>query len=178
MEHVRFMPWIGSKYESGNRFGKRVLVLGESHYGDSSDANEDFTTFIVHKYGLPIGGGGFFAKVVKVLLQKDATIWLTAEERAETWEHVAFYNYIQAFVGDGARQRPTHEMWLAAERPFMEVVAALRPHLILALGKELERRMPALPAEITVCNIQHPSTGFSYAKWNPRFAEALAMARA
>jgi uracil-DNA glycosylase len=120
---------------------------------------------------MPLGGAPFFAKTVKVLLQMDAAVWLTAEDRAETWEHVAFYNYVQEIVGDGPGQRPTHEMWLAAERPFLEVVEALRPQVVLALGRELQRRMPALPADVTVCHIQHPSTAFSYAKWNPRFAE-------
>jgi len=178
MEHVRFTPWIGSKYAAGNRFGLRVLVLGESHYGDPQADNTGITPFVVRNYGMPLGGGPFFAKTVKVLLQMDGTVGLTAKDRAETWEHVAFYNYIQEIVGDGPRQRPTHEMWLAAERPFLEVVEALRPNVVLALGRELERRMPALPAEIAVCSIQHPSTAFSYARWNPRFADALAVARA
>ena len=137
MDHVRFRPWIGNKYEAGNRFGKRVLVLGESHYGDWVDANEDFTTFIMRRYGMPVGGGAFFAKVVKVLLQMDVTDGLTAKDRAETWQHVAFYNYVQELVGDEARQRPTNAMWIEAERPFLEVVDALRPHVILALGNEL-----------------------------------------
>ena len=32
MEHVYFKPWRGDNYQSGHRFGKRVLVLGEAHY--------------------------------------------------------------------------------------------------------------------------------------------------
>lgn len=177
MEHVRFKPWIGSNFAATNRFGLRVLVLGESHYGDPQADNTDITPFVVRTYGMPVGGAQFFAKTVKVLLQMDSNVWLTAKDRAEIWEDVAFYNYVQEIVGDGPRQRPTNEMWIAAERPFLEVVDALRPHVVLALGRELERRMPALPSEIAVCNIQHPSTAFSYPRWNPRFADALAVAR-
>ena len=31
MEHVFFKPWVGKDYESGGIFGKKILVLGESH---------------------------------------------------------------------------------------------------------------------------------------------------
>ena len=29
---VFFHPWVGSDYFSGGIFGKRIMVLGESHY--------------------------------------------------------------------------------------------------------------------------------------------------
>ena len=31
-ERVTFHPWVGERYWTGNRFGIRLLVLGESHY--------------------------------------------------------------------------------------------------------------------------------------------------
>ena len=172
MEHINFKPWIGSKYATTNAFGKRILVLGESHYGNPYAATTDFTSDVVREYGQRTRYA-FFTKVAKVLLQKDKSAWLSDVQRSEVWEHVAFYNYIQELVGDYSRQRPTYEMWLAAERPFLEVIAQLRPHLVLVLGTELARWIPALPAEITVCTIQHPSTGFDYTIWNPRFADAM-----
>ena len=32
MDKVNFRPWIGADYETGGIFGKKILVLGESHY--------------------------------------------------------------------------------------------------------------------------------------------------
>ena len=31
---VTFLPYIGSHYSSGGMFRRRVMVLGDSHYGD------------------------------------------------------------------------------------------------------------------------------------------------
>ena len=32
MEYVNFRPWIGKTYYTTGYEGKRILVLGESHY--------------------------------------------------------------------------------------------------------------------------------------------------
>ena len=32
MNGLFFRPWVGSAYSSGGIFGKRVMILGESHY--------------------------------------------------------------------------------------------------------------------------------------------------
>lgn len=33
---VKFQPWVGDHYHS-SRYGVRVMVLGESHYGEPED---------------------------------------------------------------------------------------------------------------------------------------------
>jgi len=38
---IFFQPWVGSDYNTGGVFGKKVLVLGESHYGDAPDQTDD-----------------------------------------------------------------------------------------------------------------------------------------
>jgi hypothetical protein len=55
--------------------------------------------------------------------------------------------------------------------------ATLNPHMILVLGIELGSNIPAIPNGIEICVIQHPSTGFSYKRWNGAFLEALERAR-
>lgn len=32
MKNVKFKPWVGKDYHDGNEFGKKILVIGESHY--------------------------------------------------------------------------------------------------------------------------------------------------
>lgn len=172
MNKIIFEPWIGSRYESENHFGRRVLVLGESHYGGASETRLTFTKEIIKKLGKD-ERCAFFTKVSKVLLDFDADRYISDSERSEIWEDVAFYNYIPGFVSEDARVRPSIEQWESAVLPFKQVVDILRPQLILVLGKELGTKIPRVDPSITVCVIQHPSTGFSYDAWNPVFKKAL-----
>lgn len=177
MSDIVFEPWIGSKYFSDNHFGLRVLVLGESHYGDVSETRSTVTTEVVRLLAQN-ERHPFFTKVSKVLLGLDGSTWLDNHARGEIWEHVAFYNYIQGFVGDDSRIRPSSDLWTFSKQPFLDVVQKLSPMVILVLGKELGSHIPKLSDNIEVCCIQHPSTGFIYNKWNPLFFEAIKRAKA
>jgi hypothetical protein len=177
MSNIVFEPWIGSRYKHNNRFGVRILVLGESHYGEETETRPTATTDVVRRYAqrerYP-----FFTKVSKVLLGLDSETWLDNRARGDVWEDIAFYNYIQGFVSEDSRVRPSAEMWSAAKAPFLQMLKDLDPNVVLVLGKELGAHLPPIPERIEVCCIQHPSTGFSYAKWNPLFSEAVRRARA
>ena len=176
MKNVVFKPWIGSNFES-SKLGSRVLVVGESHYGEEGSEHDGFTADVVKACGqtdrLP-----FFTKIAKTLLNYDSSNYLDDQERADIWEQVAFYNYIQKFVGDTARIRPTNEMWEAAEHPFLEVVQSLKPEVIIVLGKTLAEYLPSVSDDIAVCYLQHPSSGgYSYAVNNPLVLKALSGAK-
>lgn len=183
---VVFDPWVGSKYESSDLFGVRVLVLGESHYGKPSELCTAFTTDVVRRWA-QAHRDSFFTKVSKVLLGLDENTWLAPEPRAEIWEHVAFYNYVQELVGDRARRRPTAQMWTAAAPPFLGILRELNPDAVLVLGKALEQNLPAdFPQQIAKARIYHPSSGvnprtrepyFNHKTANPIFAELIATAR-
>lgn len=177
MSGIIFEPWIGSRYADDNRFGVRLLVLGESHYGPEQETRSTITSEVVREWA-KTKRHPFFTKVAKVLLGLDGNSWLDDTSRSEVWEHVAFYNYIQGFVSDDSRVRPTYQMWSDSRRPFLHVLSELRPNVVLVLGKELATNLPAFPGGIEVCHIQHPSTGFDYKKWNPLFADAIQRARA
>ncbi len=176
MEEVVFKPWVGSKYYQDNQFGLRVLVLGESHYHDGP-VNPEFTIGVVKKLAQS-ERHPFFTKTAAVLLKKESATWLSDTERAEVWEHVAFYNYIQSFVGGTSRIRPTEEMWLAAQKPFLSVIKELNPAVVLVLGFSLWSRLSQpLPEGPEFCMIKHPSTGFRYQEWTPKFIKALIQAK-
>ena len=91
MSGVVFDPWIGSKYFGENHFGLRVLVLGESHYGDVLESRPTVTTEVVRLLAQN-ERHVFFTKVSKVLLGLDGNTWLDNQQRGEIWEHIAFYN--------------------------------------------------------------------------------------
>ncbi|SHO23031.1 Putative uncharacterized protein [Moritella viscosa] len=162
MGNIVFKPWIGSNYTS-NKFGARILVLGESHYGSPEDEYEDYTVDVVKMWGQE-NRLAFFTKIAKTLLNYDSSNYLNEHERHTLWENVSFYNYVQAIVGEGARIRPSDEMWKKSEVAFQEVIERLDPQIIIVLGMELAENLPKIPEGIEVCFLNHPSSGgYSYA---------------
>lgn len=151
------------------------MILGESHYADEGEAGQDFTQHVVttHAYraGVP-----FFSKLTAVL--RGDTSYPTDAERFDTWQHVAFYNFVQEIVGDGSRIAPTREAWEAAHAPFFDVVRELEPDVILVLGNRLWEEVPNLPPEYPVewCSITHPSGGVAYDPSIAALARSIAKA--
>ena len=167
-----FKPWVGNKYWSDGLKGVRVLILGESHYGDEGTHNPDFTKEVVKEWGQE-KRNRFFTVVQKLVLGQGAGP-VSDEQRSDFWEHVAFYNFVQSLVGTGPRERPTQEMWAAAKAPFLSTVSELKPQVLVVLGFELADNLPVLPSEVRVCTVQHPSSnGFSYEQWQPEILAAL-----
>lgn len=157
---VNFLPFVGEKYHN-SRYGVRLLVLGESHYGVDADSGPDFTQKVIRDCAY-VSGFAFFSKLTNVL--RGRTDWPTDEDRRETWQHVAFYNFVQEFVGEESRIQPIKAMWRAAQAPFLNVVRELEPDVILVLGSRLWDNVDELPPAFPVewCSITHPSGGMAY----------------
>jgi hypothetical protein len=142
---IAFQPWRDQdRYESGFK-GHRILVLGESHYHSCEDdpaCREETDETVRTAYHSQMT-----YKVVDWWKDKPHRSPLSyrvpklfGEDQKEVfWPKVAFYNYVQEFVGPAARVRPSEELW--AERrnaqAFQEVLDTLRPDRILVLGKKL-----------------------------------------
>lgn len=172
MSQILFKPWVGSCYLKHN-LGARILILGESHYGDPGDEHENFTIDVVKLWGqekrLP-----FFTKISKTVLNYGASDFLSDQDRFDFWENVAFYNYVQAIVGEGPRDRPSCAMWEKSESALQEVIENLAPQVIIVLGKELAENLPHIPEEIEICYLNHPSSGgYSYDVNNPLVLRAI-----
>jgi hypothetical protein len=58
----------------------------------------------------------------------------TTDERIEFWDSVAFYNYIQEFVGSAPRQAHSYGLWERSHPAFAEVMLRLKPQLVLVIG--------------------------------------------
>jgi len=134
MQEPFFKPWVGEDYRSQV---PKTLVLGESHYGISESYTPEFTQYVVKDWALcQRGSSPYFTKIAKILLSKPYE-WISLEEKYKLWNRVAFYNYVQQFVGDRPRMRPTPEMWLEAEEALDYVIAQLTPDIVIVTGKEL-----------------------------------------
>lgn len=172
-----FEPWEGSKYRSGGLEGVRVLILGESHYGDVGTESAACTIETVKDLGQE-RRNRFFTVTQKLVSGINPEEWVPDKTRVEFWESVAFYNYVQSFPGDKSRMRPTQEMWANAATPLLKTLQELRPQVMVVLGLELQSHLPEIPSGIRVCNVPHPSSrGFQYERWQPVVKTAISAAR-
>ena len=154
MSHINFRPWIGKNYQSTGYKGKRILVLGESHYchelkkggichslctkekmqSDCFSLTEDVINDFVYSY-CGIGDKQYeqtFLCFERAVIGKEAT----QEEREEFWEGVVFYNYIQ-FAQDGPRRPIKSEYRAESELAFKELLEEYMPDYIIVWGARL-----------------------------------------
>ena len=173
---MRFHPWIGQHYDGENRFGVRVLVLGESHYGPDGTERQDETERVVTWYTQGGARHLFFTKVANVLRRQRG--WIDDGELAAVFHEIAFYNFVQTFAGDGPRDHPTFRQWVDAQAPFKTVLDELRPDAVLVLGLELSYHILDWPKDVEHTVIGHPaSSRLSYADAIPKFQCLVERAR-
>ena len=145
---IVFEPWIGKHYAAGID-GKRLLILGESHYHscEQDKGCQDVVTQEGHHRELTRSVVSYWKDNPHSSPVSSRTPALFDMAKAEFWERVAFYNYLQSFAGEKARMRPKAEQWdqLASQRAFQEVLARLRPGRIVVLGKSTWAGLPSSP---------------------------------
>lgn len=145
-QHVFFLPWVGSDYQTGGIFDKKILVLGESHYcGGCSQCGLQYTpadkvadcecsqmTNWTVNYILSGGVDKWtptYRKFEKSLVNRDTTI----EESNLIWNSLAFMNYLQVSVDD-SRQAGSLEDYHNGALAFLEVIEDLKPDLVIVWG--------------------------------------------
>jgi hypothetical protein len=128
-----YLPWAGKLYESGYRHGKRLLIMGESHYGDAYKlATRHWTKehFARNSYR-------FWTTLERVVEGRE----LDTSARRRFWERVAFSNIIQEPLG-GPGDLPTNAHWLRGRKAFREIIFWTRPDLILVFTKRGFNQIP------------------------------------
>ena len=212
---VMFLPFVGDNYEYGISFdeegnlvlgteakpGKRVLVLGESHYCDEGCC--DCGNFRLHKECAEFTRNVIndyldeskerqrwmrtFLKFERALANADTNI-----DRNSIWNHLMFYNYLQ---------RPLRGLRMAGEKyyeeakePFFAILEKYKPDYIIVWGRRLFVNLPSenvlegeyMPSiEINIWSYQidghtimvlpvvHPSGGFLWGYWHEVIVELL-----
>lgn len=189
MRHIKFTPWVGNNYLRAP-FGKRILILGESHYQpkghDSINDSTGYTNIVIREQLDGSYTKSFWTHIAVTFLNKSPSL----DDKREFWHGVSFCNYVQQSVGVGARVRPSSDMFEASAPAFFELLESLRPQVMVVLGYELWRNLPkAFSDEQTIethagpintrsysysdgtsiaCSIKHPSSGFNGRTWHPR----------
>lgn len=147
-----FKPFVGSAYASGGIFGKRVMVLGESHYCEEKCA--DCGNAMTHPECCAFTNG-----VVGDYLNEslDRQPWMSTNlkferslvghetdwaERRKIWNSVVFYNYLQVAMS-GTREEGSARQYEEAAESFFEVLEKYRPQYVIVWGSRLWGYMPA-----------------------------------
>lgn len=203
MNSVFFEPWVGGEYWSGGMFGKRIMVLGESHYCGSGcpgcgvgDRCRGFTTKVIKDYLDPNvkreGWMNTFKKFERSLVNRSTS----PQESVRIWNSVMFYNFLQVAMG-GPRQAGTDEQYRNAAGAFFSVLDKYEPDLVIAWGDQLWGKLPwerwtegealmvdgyrvnngyyrmASGRQARIICVYHPSTGYSWDFWHKVIAEVL-----
>lgn len=156
MEHINFRPWVGKNYFSCGFGGKRILVLGESHYccdlaeskrcfplcikANMLDSCYSFTEDVIHDFVFNYSGARYeqtFLCFERACIGKE----LSQQEREEFWESIIFYNYLQ-FAQAGPRTSIKPDYWEESELAFKEVLNQFMPDYIIVWGVRLYNGLP------------------------------------
>ena len=135
MKHVNAYPFVGKDYEKGFfNSGKKVLILGHSHYDAESvdcPCHHNFTKDIVNGFlngeDEPYFRG--FTCQTEALLNREISV----DDRVEVWNQVAFYNFIQ-FNLERPGVKETDEQFNDSIPAFKEVLEELKPDIIITWG--------------------------------------------
>lgn len=148
---LNYQPWISENYLSGNgKYGK-LLILGESHY-DDLDEDEDqkdydiengktdsidepndifiennFTSGVINK---------FINKEIDIAFYRNVGLLFNPNDKYEIWTHIAFANGIQVPMGDSNAQ-PSVKDIKTVEKAFWLLMENLEPDKILVCSKRM-----------------------------------------
>ena len=148
--NVFFQPFVGKDYAKGGIFGKRIMVLGESHYCEEGCKDCGFQS--KHPECIALTNG-----VVKDYLEKEERQdWMRTfvkferslvgeetdrEMSRKIWDSVVFYNYLQVAMGD-PREAGSSEQYQQASKAFFEVLDKYQPEVLIVWGHQLWRNLP------------------------------------
>ena len=161
---VKFLPFVGDNYEHGISFdeegnlvlgteenpGKKVLVLGESHYCDEGCCDcgnfrlheecAEFTRNVINDYldesKERQNWMRTFVKFERALANADTNI-----DSNSIWNHLMFYNYLQISLCS-ARKVGTQADYENAIAPFYKVIEIYKPDCIMVWGRRLYNNLP------------------------------------
>lgn len=147
--NIFFQPFVGKDYAKGGIFGKRIMILGESHYcegcldcGIQSKHPEcmDFTQGVVKDYLEKEERQDWmrtFVKFERSLVGEETDKAMSRK----IWDSVVFYNYLQVAMG-GPREAGSAEQYQQASKAFFEVLDKYQPEVLIVWGHQLWRNLP------------------------------------
>lgn len=152
INEVFFDPWVGKNYGTERSiFNKKVLILGDSHYCKCCEGCgnrtlhpdcTDFTRKVVIDYLDPAHKADWkstYSTFINSMLNKSTS----TEERADFFESVVFYNFLQISAGEDPYSTKqydyTDDRYL---RAFYDVIDKTLPDVVICWGGKLWDTLP------------------------------------
>ena len=173
MNSINFEPWVGKNHATTGYHGKKILVLGESHYCDKELAKggrcyptckkeqmdkacfsqtHDVVQEAVYEYN-----GQPYLRCFVTLERAVTGKELSQQEREDFWQSVIFYNYIQYAVTRPG-ESPNNEYWGKSEKAFVELLEYYMPDYIIVWGARLYNGLPDLGGHALKLNVSDEYT--------------------
>lgn len=118
--------WVGDNYERG---ADRIMVLGESWYGDVEPL-----ALYVPRWARGEINDSMFSRLFNAG-SGSHTEHATHRQRLEWWNGIAFYNFVPGSVGTSRKDRPSAAAFAAAREPLTAALGRLRPRGVWIIGK-------------------------------------------
>jgi hypothetical protein len=175
---VKILPWIGRDYKK-NR--SKILVLGMSTY-NKDDPKKYCVRIMAEKvcHGNSEIWARYWVRITNLIKNKNENIY-------EFWNRISFYNYIQEIMNE-PKQKTPKDYWENAKEPFKEILAKLRPDVVIVTGYQTFENLPdefilnkpiffknetlktgiykIVGKTINICATKHPASyGFSLNTW-------------
>ena len=165
-KYVKFIPWVGKSYNKEGFQGKKILILGDSHYCEKEkNRNEEcklhweengckcsyncmnercysMTEFLIrNEYLESRRNGGAMARHLHTILNFEKNLFNctpTADASVDFWSRVIFYNYIQHSQHEpGTRRKTSPKEKEEYRQAFKEVLEVYKPNYIIVWSKML-----------------------------------------
>jgi hypothetical protein len=190
---LNFQPWISDAYINNTGIYGRLLIIGESHYLDSDNYENEFTTNVVD---------GYINLQSELHFFRNLGLAFNEENRYEVWDNVAFANGIQVGL-ENVDSQPTKNDIATFVPAFWKLLEELKPSRVLICSQRMWKSwMPSgddcckfirsldsnfKPAAVweyyyndgkkncLVMGIDHPSRYFSHKNWAPIIKEFLSI---
>ncbi|MEO0497693.1 MAG: uracil-DNA glycosylase family protein [Pseudomonadota bacterium] len=127
-----FEPYVGEKFADQDF---RILVLGESHYGEDEHQISTFTATTVRKHGIQ-RPKAFFRRITEACFGYGWD-WIDPDR---AWKRIAFANVVQQIVPNVSGS-VTYDMLVDGAAKLPTQIEAVQPHFILALGNNVRRAL-------------------------------------
>ena len=140
---IHFAPWVGNNYESGGIFRKKIMILGQSHYGDDSAENDkNLTNAVLKEYLEYPDTVPSYLRAFKVFERSLVGKSTDNREREAIWNSLVFYNYVQTLAAEGPRKAPKKKDYQESSGAFFEVLETYRPQYVIVWGPALWYNLP------------------------------------
>lgn len=150
MKNVFFKPWVGPNYNSGFN-GKRILVIGTSHYCNSKDEKctecpkscgnyniKNLTIEVINDDARSNASSKYkktFTCFERAMVNRE---FKSLPERESFWDSLSFYNFCQmplSYWNDKA----TNSQLVDSLSAFKEVLTTLKPEVIIIWGAPVRK---------------------------------------